>query len=269
MERRVSDVRRRSGAPVRSSHRPPRPRGVVRSRGQGDAVDVSNPLRAVAPGVESDVLAVLLRSHVPMTGARVAAMAARSETQVRVVLRRLEQDGLVEAERHGQSYSYVLNRQHILVPGLEQIYQAMPALDDRIRVLFRRGSRLLRRWSSSGQRHAVMATPTATSTSFSSGTARSTRMMRPGQSNATVWLETSSAGRATPCRSSISPSQNWQRPFDATSLSSALCGLTVSSSLGKIRSCRGRGEWREGRETRWRRSPAPTRGHASRPPRCT
>lgn len=98
-------------------------------------MDLSNPLRAVAPGVESDVVAVLLRSHAPLTGARVAALAERSETQVRVVLRRLEKHGLVVAERHGQSYSYLLNREHVLMPGLEQIHQAMPTLEDKVRAV--------------------------------------------------------------------------------------------------------------------------------------
>ena len=98
-------------------------------------MDLSNPLRAVAPGVDGAVLAVLLRSHAPLTGARVAALAERSETQVRVVLRRLEQHGLVEAERHGQSYSYLLNREHVLVPGLEQIHRAMPTVEDMIRTI--------------------------------------------------------------------------------------------------------------------------------------
>ncbi len=96
-------------------------------------MDLSNPLRAVAPSVESDVLAVLLRSHVSLTGARVAALAERSETQVRVVLRRLEQQGLVEVERYGQSYSYLLNREHVLVPGLEQLHRAMETAEDVVR----------------------------------------------------------------------------------------------------------------------------------------
>lgn len=98
-------------------------------------MDVSNPLRAAAPGVEGDVLAVLLRSHVPLTGARVAALAERGETQVRQVLRRLEQHGLVEVERHGQSFSYVLNREHALVPGLEALQQAMSTVEDGMRAL--------------------------------------------------------------------------------------------------------------------------------------
>jgi predicted nucleotidyltransferase len=98
-------------------------------------MDLSNPLRAVAPGVEGDVVVVLLRSHVPLTGARVAALAERGETQVRAVLRRLEQHGVVDVERHGQSYTYLTNRDHVLVPGLEALQQAMPTVEDRVRAL--------------------------------------------------------------------------------------------------------------------------------------
>ena len=98
-------------------------------------MDLSNPLRAVAPGVEGDVLAVLLRAHVPLTGARVAALAERGETQVRQVLRRLEQHGFVDVERHGQSYTYLMNRDHVLVPSLEALQQAMPTVEDRVRSL--------------------------------------------------------------------------------------------------------------------------------------
>jgi predicted nucleotidyltransferase len=96
-------------------------------------MDLSNPLRAVAPGVEGDVLAALLRTHAPLTGARVAALAGRGETQVRAVLRRLEQQGLVDVQRHGQSYSYVINREHVLAPALEALQQALPTVEGRIR----------------------------------------------------------------------------------------------------------------------------------------
>jgi predicted nucleotidyltransferase len=104
-------------------------------RGKIPRVDLTNPLRAVTQGVESDVLAVLLRSHVPLTGARVAAMAERGETQVREVLRRLGRHGLVDVERHGQSYTYLLNREHVLTPGLELLQRAMPTVEDNIRDL--------------------------------------------------------------------------------------------------------------------------------------
>lgn len=62
-------------------------------------------------------------------------MAGRSETQVREVLRRLERHGLVDVERHGQSYSYLLNREHVLVPGLESLLHAMPTVEDQVRQL--------------------------------------------------------------------------------------------------------------------------------------
>jgi predicted nucleotidyltransferase len=95
-------------------------------------MDLSNPLRTVAPGVEGDVMAALLRSHVRLTGARVAALSQRGETQVRQVLRRLEYHGLVDVERHGQSYTYLMNREHVLISGLEALQGAMPTVEDRV-----------------------------------------------------------------------------------------------------------------------------------------
>lgn len=96
-------------------------------------MDLSNPLRAATSGVEGDVLAVLLQTHLPLTGARVAALAQRGQTQVRAVLRRLARHGLVDVERHGQSYTFLLNRQHVLTPGLEALHGAMATVEDRIK----------------------------------------------------------------------------------------------------------------------------------------
>lgn len=96
-------------------------------------MDLVNPLRSVAPSVDSDVLAVLLRTHAPLTGQRVADLAGRSGTQVREVLGRLVEHGLVLSERHGQSVSYSLNREHVLVPALEVIQEALPTVLDRVR----------------------------------------------------------------------------------------------------------------------------------------
>lgn len=104
---------------------------------KGHDMDVSNPLRAVAPGVEGDVLAVLVPSHVPLTGARVGDLADRSHTQVRDVLRRLEQRGLVVCERYGNSYTYLLNRQHVLAEALESLASALNRVEQRIIELVR------------------------------------------------------------------------------------------------------------------------------------
>jgi predicted nucleotidyltransferase len=99
----------------------------------GVAVDVSNPLRSVAPTVDGDVLAVLARSHLALTGARVQQMAGRSYAQVREVLQRLVAHGIVDVERHGNAYSYMLNREHVLAAPI----QAMIAADDDVETRMR------------------------------------------------------------------------------------------------------------------------------------
>lgn len=81
-------------------------------------MDVSNPLRTVTPGVDADVLAVLDRTFAPLSGLRVAELAGRGETQVRTVLRRLEQHGLVNSARYGNSVMYLLNRDHLLADAV-------------------------------------------------------------------------------------------------------------------------------------------------------
>lgn len=89
-------------------------------------MDISNPLRTLTNTVEADVLAVLDRTHAPLTGARVASLAERSESQVRDVLRRLESHGLVASERYGKTSNYVLNREHVLA---EVVIRAAAAAD--------------------------------------------------------------------------------------------------------------------------------------------
>lgn len=95
-------------------------------------MDPSNPLRAVAPGVEGDVLAALVRTRAPLTGARVGDLAGRSHTQVRDVLRRLEQQGLVVSEHHGNSYTYLLNRRHVLAEAVESMAGALDRVEHRV-----------------------------------------------------------------------------------------------------------------------------------------
>jgi predicted nucleotidyltransferase len=82
-------------------------------------MDLSNPLRSLAPTVDADVLAVLARTHTSLTGAQVQRLAGRSYAQVRHTLQRLAAHGLVDSERHGQAYSYTLNRQHVLADAVE------------------------------------------------------------------------------------------------------------------------------------------------------
>jgi predicted nucleotidyltransferase len=95
-------------------------------------MDPRNPFRTLAPSVDGDVIQVLARTHAPLTGARVAVLAERSPSQVRVVLQGLEQHGIVYSERHGQAYSYTLNRDHVLGDAIELILAAGKRFERRV-----------------------------------------------------------------------------------------------------------------------------------------
>ena len=95
-------------------------------------MDVSNPLRSIAPTVDADVLRVLVRSHAPLTGMKVAELAGRSYAQVRSVLRRMVGDGLVDVEQHGQAYSYRWNRDHLIADAVEAIARAAEGVENRL-----------------------------------------------------------------------------------------------------------------------------------------
>jgi predicted nucleotidyltransferase len=96
-------------------------------------MDLQHPLRTVVPGVDGDVLVVLARTRAPLTGNKVSQLAGRSYSQVRAVLHRLVDDGLAVRERHGQAFTYVLNRDHIAAPAIEHLARAHQLVEERIR----------------------------------------------------------------------------------------------------------------------------------------
>jgi predicted nucleotidyltransferase len=95
-------------------------------------MDISNPFRSIAPTVDADVLRVLVRTHTALTGMKVAELAGRSYAQVRSVLRRMVDDGLVDAEQHGQAYSYRWNRDHVIADAVEAIARAAEGVERRL-----------------------------------------------------------------------------------------------------------------------------------------
>lgn len=95
-------------------------------------MDLQNPLRTVAPTVESDVLAVLVRTQRPLTGAAIERLAGRSHAQVLDVLRRLAKNGLVDADRVGNAVQYRMNRDHVLAFGVEQMLSGAEAVEARL-----------------------------------------------------------------------------------------------------------------------------------------
>lgn len=93
---------------------------------------LANPLRSLSPTVDADVLAVLARSHGPLTGGRVQALSGRSYSQVRAVLHRLVVAGLVSAERHGNAVSYLLNRNHVMAGPMAELLGSDDAVEARV-----------------------------------------------------------------------------------------------------------------------------------------
>ena len=96
-------------------------------------MDLTTPLRTVAPTVDADVLAVLARTRAPLTGAGVQRLAGRSYAQVSGVLHRLVEHGLVDVEQHGRTNSYRLNREHVLAPAVESLAAAADEVEGRLR----------------------------------------------------------------------------------------------------------------------------------------
>lgn len=101
-------------------------------------MDPANPLRTVSPTVDADVLAVLSRTHAGLSGAKVARLAGRSYAQATGVLRRLVDQGVVEVEQHGRTYSYRLNRDHVLAPAVEALASAADEVEARVRAAVER-----------------------------------------------------------------------------------------------------------------------------------
>lgn len=96
------------------------------------ALDVANPIRSLAPTVDADVLLVLIRTHAWLTGARVSRIAGRSYAQVRAVLRRLTEEGIVDVEQHGNTFSYRCNRAHVVSAAIEALAAAAERAEHRI-----------------------------------------------------------------------------------------------------------------------------------------
>jgi len=82
-------------------------------------MDLSSPLRSIAPGLDSAVLEVLARTESGLSATQIARLAGRgSRAGQRDVLNRLVEHGLVLAEPANRGYLYRLNRRHVLAEPL-------------------------------------------------------------------------------------------------------------------------------------------------------
>lgn len=96
-------------------------------------MDVARPFSAISDSVDVDVLVALAGSSTPRSGRELARLAGRSNTGVQHVLDRLVTHGLVERTEAGRAFMYVLDRDHLLAPIVEQLAEARVELVRRLR----------------------------------------------------------------------------------------------------------------------------------------
>lgn len=78
------------------------------------SVDVSSPHRAVAAGLDGDILVLLARTTQPMSGREIAErLGLRSHDGVRKALERLVRQGIVLREGSRSAFLHQLNREHL------------------------------------------------------------------------------------------------------------------------------------------------------------
>lgn len=94
-------------------------------------MDVSLPISSVIPSLDGPVLAVLAGTSRPVGLSEVRRLSdgRRSVAGIRKVLLRLVETGIVHAVPGG----YILNREHIAAPAIEQLARLHGELADRIR----------------------------------------------------------------------------------------------------------------------------------------
>lgn len=95
-------------------------------------MNLTNPISSITPTVEADVLAVLAGTRGGLTGLTVKTAAGRSYAQVRAVLHRLVDTGLVSADRVGNAVQYRLNRDHVLADAVTLAADALGQVESRI-----------------------------------------------------------------------------------------------------------------------------------------
>lgn len=101
-------------------------------------MDVARPYRAVCPTVEGDVLHVLARTTMGMTGRQIALLTGRSShSGVLKALNRLTEHGLVDRVELNRAFLYSLNRDHLAYPAVVALDSIRMDLLDRLRAELR------------------------------------------------------------------------------------------------------------------------------------
>jgi predicted nucleotidyltransferase len=98
-------------------------------------MDLANSISSVIPGAYGDVLAVLARTDVPLSGRRVASLTRGQSSRRRVdaVLAELARTGVALVQHAPPAKLYRLNRDHVAAAGIVELASLRETLLSRIR----------------------------------------------------------------------------------------------------------------------------------------
>jgi predicted nucleotidyltransferase len=97
-------------------------------------MDFRRPLQVVTPTLDADVLAILARADVEMSGREIRRRARRGSHQgIRNAADRLAREGIVERRSVGSAHLYSLNRSHVAAEWVEKLATLPEQLLERLR----------------------------------------------------------------------------------------------------------------------------------------
>ncbi len=97
-------------------------------------MDLGRPHASLCPSLDGDVLVVLAGTSRALTGREVARLVKRgSPSGVNLALRRLADQGVIDARSAGRAVLYSLNREHVAVSAVEALARLRTDLLDRLR----------------------------------------------------------------------------------------------------------------------------------------
>ncbi|MDQ3121840.1 MAG: nucleotidyltransferase domain-containing protein [Actinomycetota bacterium] len=97
-------------------------------------MNLSRPWALIRSPIDIEVMVVLRGTTRPLTGRDVARLVrAGSQPAVNAALRRLAEEGLVEAEEAGSAYLYTFNREHLAASAIELLAGIRTELERRLR----------------------------------------------------------------------------------------------------------------------------------------
>ena len=85
-------------------------------------MDFGHPLRVVTPTLDADVLSVLARAEIELTGREIQRLGGHGSHQgVRNAAERLVREGILERRTAGNAHLYRLNREHVAAQWVEKL----------------------------------------------------------------------------------------------------------------------------------------------------